>query len=32
MSGLPENASPTVIYNPAKPILNATDSLKEREK
>jgi type II secretory pathway predicted ATPase ExeA len=31
LTGLPEDTSPTVIFNAPKPIANVTDSLKERE-
>jgi type II secretory pathway predicted ATPase ExeA len=31
LMGLPENTSPTVIFNSPEPIVNVTDSLKERE-
>jgi len=31
LSGLPENSLPTAMFNAAKPVVNATESLKERE-
>jgi len=31
LTGLPENTSPSVIFNTAKPMVNVTDSLKDRE-
>ena len=31
LSGFPENTSPTAMFNTAKPIVDATDSRKERE-